>query len=107
VHARFVSLGSRNGETEKSPFHPSFQNSIFAVIGLGQPLQRSQQQCAFWRQKAERIWCVSDPAFFLSALRSDIKLKGRELGSYALQEYTSVKSVHWNFGEKLDWPLSA
>jgi len=30
---------------------------------------------------------------------------GRELGSYALAEYTSVKSVHWNFGEKLDWPF--
>ncbi|KAF9055193.1 aldehyde dehydrogenase [Hymenopellis radicata] len=30
---------------------------------------------------------------------------GRELGSYALNEYTSVKAVHWNFGEKLDWPL--
>lgn len=32
-------------------------------------------------------------------------LEGRELGSYALEEYTSVKAVHWNFGEKLDWPL--
>jgi aldehyde dehydrogenase (NAD+) len=31
--------------------------------------------------------------------------EGRELGSYALEEYTSVKAVHWNFGEKLDWPL--
>jgi len=30
---------------------------------------------------------------------------GRELGSYALDEYTSVKAVHWNFGEKLDWPF--
>ncbi|KAF9469111.1 aldehyde dehydrogenase domain-containing protein [Collybia nuda] len=30
---------------------------------------------------------------------------GRELGSYALEEYTSVKAVHWNFGEKIDWPL--
>jgi len=30
---------------------------------------------------------------------------GRELGSYALEEYTSVKAVHWNFGEKLEWPL--
>ncbi|OSX60595.1 hypothetical protein POSPLADRAFT_1147983 [Postia placenta MAD-698-R-SB12] len=30
---------------------------------------------------------------------------GRELGSYALEEYTSVKAVHWNFGEKLGWPL--
>ncbi|KAL7282069.1 hypothetical protein ACG7TL_003538 [Trametes sanguinea] len=30
---------------------------------------------------------------------------GRELGSYALEEYTSVKAVHWNYGEKLDWPL--
>ncbi|KXN83709.1 Aldehyde dehydrogenase [Leucoagaricus sp. SymC.cos] len=30
---------------------------------------------------------------------------GRELGSYALEEYTSVKAVHWNFGEKLSWPL--
>jgi aldehyde dehydrogenase (NAD+) len=32
-------------------------------------------------------------------------ISGRELGSYALDEYTSVKAVHWNFGEKLDWPL--
>ncbi|KAH7105698.1 NAD-aldehyde dehydrogenase [Auriculariales sp. MPI-PUGE-AT-0066] len=30
---------------------------------------------------------------------------GRELGSYALREYTNVKAVHWNFAEKLDWPL--
>ncbi|KZS97561.1 NAD-aldehyde dehydrogenase, partial [Sistotremastrum niveocremeum HHB9708] len=30
---------------------------------------------------------------------------GRELGSYALEEYTSIKAVHWNFGEKLPWPL--
>ncbi|KAL0949730.1 hypothetical protein HGRIS_009770 [Hohenbuehelia grisea] len=30
---------------------------------------------------------------------------GRELGSYALEEYTSIKAIHWNFGEKLDWPL--
>jgi len=30
---------------------------------------------------------------------------GRELGSYALEEYTSVKAVHWNFGEQLEWPL--
>ncbi|CDO74105.1 hypothetical protein BN946_scf185043.g155 [Trametes cinnabarina] len=33
------------------------------------------------------------------------KQSGRELGSYALEEYTSVKAVHWNYGEKLDWPL--
>ncbi|THG95417.1 hypothetical protein EW026_g6238 [Hermanssonia centrifuga] len=30
---------------------------------------------------------------------------GRELGSHALEEYTSVKAIQWNFGEKLDWPL--
>ncbi|KAH8830847.1 NAD-aldehyde dehydrogenase [Flagelloscypha sp. PMI_526] len=30
---------------------------------------------------------------------------GKELGSYAVEEYTSVKAVHWNFGEKLEWPL--
>ncbi|KAI6152001.1 Aldehyde/histidinol dehydrogenase [Pisolithus tinctorius] len=30
---------------------------------------------------------------------------GRELGSYALKEYTEVKAVHWNFGEQADWPL--
>lgn len=30
---------------------------------------------------------------------------GRELGSYALHEYTAVKAIQWNFGEKLDWPL--
>ena len=34
-----------------------------------------------------------------------IVLPGRELGSYALEEYTSVKAVHWNYGEKLDWPF--
>ncbi|CAE6471136.1 unnamed protein product [Rhizoctonia solani] len=30
---------------------------------------------------------------------------GRELGSYALKEYTNVKAVHWNFGEKMGWPF--
>ncbi|KAJ1026709.1 hypothetical protein NDA16_002307 [Ustilago loliicola] len=31
---------------------------------------------------------------------------GRELGVDAIKEYTQVKSVHWNFGETLDWPLT-
>jgi len=35
----------------------------------------------------------------------DLPPLGRELGSHALEEYTSVKAVHWNFGEKLVWPL--
>jgi aldehyde dehydrogenase (NAD+) len=30
---------------------------------------------------------------------------GRELGAYALEEYTSVKAIQWNFGENLEWPL--
>ncbi|THH17943.1 hypothetical protein EW146_g2947 [Bondarzewia mesenterica] len=30
---------------------------------------------------------------------------GRELGSHALDEYISTKAVHWNYGEKLEWPL--
>jgi len=30
---------------------------------------------------------------------------GRELGRYALDEYTSVKAVHWNFGDTIQWPL--
>jgi aldehyde dehydrogenase (NAD+) len=30
---------------------------------------------------------------------------GRELGSYALAEYTAVKSVLWNVGESAYWPL--
>ncbi|KAI0321810.1 NAD-aldehyde dehydrogenase [Amylostereum chailletii] len=30
---------------------------------------------------------------------------GRELGQAALDEYISTKAVHWNYGEKLDWPL--
>lgn len=34
-----------------------------------------------------------------------VLLAGRELGSYALEEYTSVKAVHWNFGEKVDFPF--
>ncbi|KAJ7129777.1 NAD-aldehyde dehydrogenase [Mycena epipterygia] len=37
--------------------------------------------------------------------KQSVIILGRELGSYALEEYTSVKAVHWNFGEKLDWPL--
>lgn len=40
-----------------------------------------------------------------SVLMHSFSLVGRELGSYALEEYTSVKAVHWNFGEKLEWPL--
>jgi len=35
----------------------------------------------------------------------DVIYAGRELGSYALEEYTSVKAVLWNFGEKIEWPL--
>ena len=30
---------------------------------------------------------------------------GRELGEYALSEYTTVKSVIWNHGESAFWPL--
>ncbi|KAI5479348.1 aldehyde dehydrogenase [Pseudohyphozyma bogoriensis] len=29
---------------------------------------------------------------------------GRELGSYGLEEYISVKAVHHNYGEKIDFP---
>ncbi|KAK4049250.1 hypothetical protein OIO90_005539 [Microbotryomycetes sp. JL221] len=31
---------------------------------------------------------------------------GRELGSYGLQEYLSVKAVHWNYGERIDFPVN-
>ncbi len=31
---------------------------------------------------------------------------GRELGVDAIKEYTQVKSIHWNYGESLDWPLT-
>ncbi|KAJ9479017.1 putative Potassium-activated aldehyde dehydrogenase, mitochondrial (putative) [Pseudozyma hubeiensis] len=31
---------------------------------------------------------------------------GRELGVDAIKEYTQVKSIHWNYGETLDWPLT-
>lgn len=41
----------------------------------------------------------------LSLLDTLTVCSGRELGVYALQEYTSVKAVHWNYGEKIDWPL--
>ncbi|EJT97662.1 NAD-aldehyde dehydrogenase [Dacryopinax primogenitus] len=30
---------------------------------------------------------------------------GRELGQYALANYTNVKAVHFNYGEELEWPL--
>lgn len=29
---------------------------------------------------------------------------GRELGSYGLDEYTSVKAVHWNYGDRIEFP---
>ncbi|PWN28673.1 aldehyde dehydrogenase [Jaminaea rosea] len=32
---------------------------------------------------------------------------GRELGVDAVKEWTEVKAVHWNIGEKLEWPLRA
>ncbi|SAM83402.1 probable aldehyde dehydrogenase [Ustilago bromivora] len=30
---------------------------------------------------------------------------GRELGVDAIKAYCDVKAIHWNYGEKLDWPL--
>ncbi|KAI3493150.1 hypothetical protein L1887_42167 [Cichorium endivia] len=30
---------------------------------------------------------------------------GRELGVDAVKAYCDVKAIHWNYGEKLDWPL--
>ena len=30
---------------------------------------------------------------------------GRELGANALDEYLSVKAIHWNYGDKQEWPL--
>ncbi|KAF9782759.1 aldehyde dehydrogenase domain-containing protein [Thelephora terrestris] len=30
---------------------------------------------------------------------------GRELGKQGLDEYISVKAIHWNFGEKASWPV--
>lgn len=48
---------------------------------------------------------IASSALVLSLTRDIYHALGRELGSYALAEYTSVKAVHWNFGEKLDWPL--
>lgn len=30
---------------------------------------------------------------------------GRELGQEAVKEWTQVKSVHWNIGEDLEWPI--
>lgn len=35
----------------------------------------------------------------------DKRFKGRELGKQALDEYISVKAIHWNYGEKGSWPL--
>ncbi|CAN6667766.1 potassium-activated aldehyde dehydrogenase, mitochondrial [Trichomonascus vanleenenianus] len=30
---------------------------------------------------------------------------GRELGIEGLKEYTQTKAIHWNYGEKVDWPM--
>ncbi|KAG1717265.1 Aldehyde/histidinol dehydrogenase [Suillus paluster] len=37
-------------------------------------------------------------------LNINIPFRGKK-ADYALNQYASVKAVHWNFGEKLDWPL--
>lgn len=31
---------------------------------------------------------------------------GRELGIEGLLEYTQTKAIHWNYGEKIPWPLN-
>lgn len=69
--------------------------------GLGQPIQPSQQQRSLWWEEAE--WNRFAMLDYLERLI--LRFEGRELGSYALDEYTSVKAVHWNFGETLEWPL--
>lgn len=63
------------------------------------------QQRALWRCGFDALlWylCAYNQHISLGCKQSGI---GRELGSYALEEYTTVKAVHWNFGEKLAWPL--
>jgi hypothetical protein len=94
-----------------------FQWIYFNPIGMGKSIQYVEQQCSVWRKEAIRYrYAFLDILPFPQAMawgRREIfcligsrkHSAGRELGSYALEEYTSVKAVHWNFGEKLEWPL--
>jgi aldehyde dehydrogenase (NAD+) len=96
----------------------SSNGSVFNPTGMGKPIQYVEQQCSVWRKEAIRYRYVflDIPVPFpptngvgwkgkFCSIGSHNILAGRELGSYALEEYTSVKAVHWNFGEKLEWPL--
>ena len=76
-------------------------------VGLGEPVQHHTQQRPVRGQETERnrygIYSTSSLALYV--LTSDGIEKGRELGKQGLDEYISVKAVHWNFGDKGSWPL--
>jgi aldehyde dehydrogenase (NAD+) len=57
--------------------------------------------------QAGTVWCnqymtLSNAVPFGGMKQSGF---GRELGIDGLKEYTQTKAVHWNYGEKLSWPI--
>lgn len=100
MHASLICAGSRNCKLS------GFQDNAvtLTILGLGQSIQYAEQQRSFWREKAKRNRQVNCVVLQSCRLKRSAST-GRELGSYALREYTDVKAVHWNFGEQLEWPL--
>ncbi|EGV66728.1 aldehyde dehydrogenase [Yamadazyma tenuis] len=56
---------------------------------------------------AGTVWCNQYVALSNAVPFGGMKQSGfgRELGIEGLKEYTQTKSVHWNYGEKADWPV--
>ncbi|KAA8909714.1 hypothetical protein TRICI_004363 [Trichomonascus ciferrii] len=53
------------------------------------------------------VWCNQYVALSNAVPFGGMKQSGfgRELGIEGLKEYTQTKSVHWNYGEQISWPI--
>uniref|UniRef100_A0A060SZE0 ARAD1A19888p n=1 Tax=Blastobotrys adeninivorans TaxID=409370 RepID=A0A060SZE0_BLAAD len=56
---------------------------------------------------AGTVWCNNYMALSNAVPFGGMKQSGfgRELGIEGLKEYTVTKAVHWNYGEKISWPI--
>lgn len=57
--------------------------------------------------EAGTVWCNNYVALSNSVPFGGTKQSGfgRELGVEGLNEYTQTKAIHWNYGEKISWPM--
>lgn len=77
-------------------------------LGAGVFSQNASQCMRVVHQlQAGTVWCNQYMALSNAVPFGGFKQSGfgRELGIDGLKEYTQTKAVHWNYGEKLSWPI--